>query len=102
MSEQTPEQDEPRGARDVIGEAMADALAREVVGLLAFGLILAVLDPRVRMWAAGLVRRVRWQLRDSAQAAQEHAVARLRKDISDYEHQAAAAAKPADGGCGCV
>ena len=35
---------------------------------------------------------------DAREAAAEHAVAVLRKDISDFEHQAA----KKDGGCGCV
>lgn len=102
MTEQQQQErdDQPHGARDTVREAMADALAREVVGLVALGVALLVLDPRVRLWVRTLIGRVRWQVRDAAKAAEEHAVAKLRRDISEFEH-GSNTVPPKDGGCGC-
>jgi hypothetical protein len=91
-------EDRPREPRDVLGAALADALVREAIGLAALGLVLLLMDERFRVWARGITGRLKWNFRDAQRAAEDSAVARLRKDISDFEHQAA----KGDGGCGCV
>lgn len=95
LAEQVDER--PREPRDVLGAALADALVREAIGLAALGIVLLLMDERFRVWARGWAGRARWNLRDRKKAAADAAVARLRRDISDFEHQAAR-----DGGCGCV
>jgi hypothetical protein len=88
---------EETGTRKVVSDAMADALAREAVGLAALALILVAMDPRIRMWITGVARRAGRWFRAAPRPDVEHAVAKLRADISDYEH-----AQKRDGGCGCV
>jgi hypothetical protein len=95
MSE-TDEREET-GTRKVVSDAMADALAREAVGLAALALILLAMDPRVRIWLTAAGRRLARMLRGAPRPDIETAVAKLRADISDYEH-----AQKRDGGCGCV
>lgn len=89
-----------RDSRAVLTDAVTDALVREGIALLALAVVLLALDPRVRIWIQGRIRQLRWQLGDARKAAEEHAVAVLRKDISDFEH-ASKKASGQDGGCGC-
>jgi hypothetical protein len=99
MSEQQQETEQQHETRDMVTDALADALVREVIGLAALGLVLLAIDPRVQMWIRDQVRRFRWITRDARKAAADQAVAQLQRDISEFEHKAA---RRKDGGCGCV
>ena len=60
-------------------------IAREAVSLAALALLLVLLHPQVNIW----VRQQAWRLRKLAgrrAAAEEKAVAELRRDISRFEH----------------
>jgi len=95
LAEQVDE--EPRGHR-IVSEAMADALVREAVGLAVLGVLLLVMDERFRIWARGMIGRVRWSAGGARKAAEDHAAAVFMREVSEFEHQAV----KKDGGCGCV
>lgn len=99
MSEQQQtEQPEQSEQRDVLAAALTDALVREAVGLAAVAVILLLLDQRTQLWLKAAARRAwAWARADRQRPDVEHAVATLRRDISDYE-----ASARRDGGCGCV
>jgi hypothetical protein len=99
LAEQIAEDREPEEGRAyrAVSEAMADALVREAVGLVVLAVVLLVMDERFRIWARGQLASL-WKLGRRDKSAEEKAVAVFRRQLSDYEHQAASG----DGGCGCV
>jgi hypothetical protein len=59
--------------------------AREVISLIGCGVLLVMLHPGVQAWLQHQVWRIR-QAAGRGQAAENAAVAELRRDISRYEH----------------
>lgn len=59
--------------------------AREAMSLAGCAVLLIMLNPSVRQWLEHRVWRVR-QWHQRGQAAEDAAVAELRRDISRYEH----------------
>jgi hypothetical protein len=90
LAEQVEDREPEEGrAYRAVSEAMADALVREAVGLVVLAVVLLVMDERFRIWARGVIGRVRWTAGGARKAAEEHAVSTLMRDISDFEHGAA-------------
>ena len=98
MSEQH-ETEQQRETRDVITEALGDALVREAIGLIAVAVVLLAMDQRFRIWLRGELAWLRGLGRRPGKAAEDEAVARLQRDISEFEHKTA---RGRDGGCGCA
>lgn len=80
MSDQEPGERPPTAADQI--KLMA---AREVISLIGCGVLLVMLHPGVQAWLQHQAWRFR-QLAARGQAAEDAAVAELRRDISRYEH----------------
>ena len=65
-------------------------LMREALSVAALAVVMLLLHPRVNMWVPQQVWRLR-KLAGRREAAEEQAVAELRRDISRFEHGEAGA-----------
>ncbi len=95
-SEQDTNSPQIESAQAAARAALAETIVRETVGLMAVAIVLLAMDQRFRIWLRGEIAWIS-NLGRRSRHAQDQEVARFRKDISDYEHEAARK----DRGCGC-